>query len=156
MAGIKTAYIGIGSNLGDRIENCNKAAALMGEYGIAVEARSSMLETKPWGAANQPDFINMCVKVSTILTPHRLLETLIEIEQRIGRVKTYTWGPRTIDLDILLYEYDIIDEVNLRIPHEQLHKREFALKTLNEIAPDVFHPVLQLTIKTLLERLNHE
>jgi 2-amino-4-hydroxy-6-hydroxymethyldihydropteridine diphosphokinase len=149
--GFKTAYIGIGSNLGDRAGNCRKAVILLGEYGIKAESSSSMIESIPWGIQDQPDFINMCVKISTSLDPDRLLDALIEIEQRLGRVKTYVWGPRIIDLDILLYENDIIIDDKLRIPHEQLHRREFALRTLNEIAPDVIHPELHITIKKLLE-----
>lgn len=151
--GLKTAYIGIGSNLGSRIENCKKAVALMGEYGINIEASSSMIETSPWAVKDQPDFINMCVKVNTNLSPHKLLETLLEIEQKVGRTKTYRWGPRIIDLDILLYGNDIIIDDTLRIPHAQLHRREFVLRTLNEIAGDVLHPEFHLTIKTLFEEI---
>jgi 2-amino-4-hydroxy-6-hydroxymethyldihydropteridine diphosphokinase len=149
----QTAYIGIGSNLGDRKENCNQAIKLMAQYDIIVKDASTMIDTPAWGLERQPNFINLCVKVLTRLTPHKLLAALQEIEDRLGRVKNERWGPRIIDLDILLYGDIVLIENDLRIPHALLHRRDFALRTIDEIAPDAWHPALNRSIKTLLTQV---
>jgi 2-amino-4-hydroxy-6-hydroxymethyldihydropteridine diphosphokinase len=143
-------YIGIGSNTGNKEENCLNAINLLSARGIPVRRRSSLYETEPWGVKDQPSFVNATVEAETDLTPQELIVALKSIEKEMGRQETYRWGPRAIDLDILLYNDLVIDEPDLTIPHPYLHQREFVLKPLSEIAPDKIHPVLKKTIRTLL------
>ena len=142
-------YISIGSNLGNRQKNCLKAIEILKESGQKVGRQSSMHETKPWGIEEQPEFINMAVELETELQPIELLDLLKNIEIEMGREKTVKWGPRLIDLDILLYDNKIIDEDSLKIPHPLMHERLFVLEPLSEIAGEVIHPVLQKKIKDL-------
>ena len=146
-------YIGIGSNLGNREENCQKAIALLIEKNIKITKRSSLYETEPWGAKEQPGFINMAVEIETNLEPGVLLKTIKEIESSMGRRKGMRWGPRVIDLDILLYDEHVIKTHELEIPHPGIKDREFVLKPLSEIAPDKIHPIFKKSIKTLLIEL---
>lgn len=143
-------YIGIGSNLGKKEENCLKAIKLLSEKGMAVKKQSSIYETEPWGVKDQPKFINMAVEVEAELKPLEILEILKTVEREVGRQDSYRWGPRIIDLDILLYNDLVINTDDLRIPHPLMHQREFVLRPLSEIAPDKVHPVLKKTIKELL------
>ncbi|WP_207105955.1 2-amino-4-hydroxy-6-hydroxymethyldihydropteridine diphosphokinase [Dissulfurispira thermophila] len=148
-------YIGIGSNMGDRQANCMRAIDKLKDKGFTIKKMSSMYETKPWGLEEQPDFINMVVEAETVLLPEELLSTLKEVEEELGRQKTVKWGPRIIDLDILFYDDDIIDMQHLHIPHLLLHKRDFVLLPMVEIAPDKVHPVLKKNIRQLKEELNN-
>ena len=143
-------YIGIGSNLGNREENCQKAIALLIEKNIKITKRSSLYETEPWGVKEQPRFINMALEIETNLEPGILLKTIKEIENSMGRLEGMRWGPRIIDLDILLYDDLILKTHDLEIPHPGIKDREFVLKPLSEIAPDKIHPILKKSIKTLL------
>ncbi len=118
-----------------------------------VTKQSSMYETEPWGVIDQPEFVNMAVEIETGLAPIELLERLRKIERDMGRKKTLRWGPRIIDIDMLLYDDIIIDADGLRIPHPFMHKREFVLKPLSEIAKDVMHPVLKKRIGNLLKKI---
>lgn len=144
-------YIGIGSNLGDREENCRNAIKLLIESGIKVLQMSSKIETEPWGVTDQPRFINMAIVAETDHPPLELLRLLKNIESDAGRRHTIRWGPRVIDLDILLYDDEIIKTPELEIPHPRMCDREFVLKPLAEICPDVVHPVYKKSIKELLE-----
>jgi len=145
------AFIGIGSNLGDKKENCRKAVEFIMREGIRVINRSSMIETEPWGIKEQPSFINMAIQVETDLTPEELLRTLKAIERRMGRGNGVRWGPRVIDLDILLYNGLTIRGPELEIPHKGTYNREHVLRPLSEIASDLLHPVLKRPIKEILE-----
>ena len=147
------AFIGIGSNLGNRHENCLHALELLEKRGVTVKKKSSLYETEPWGVKDQPRFINMAVQIETTLEPKELLWLLKGIEKEIGRQDSFHWGPRLIDLDILLFNDLVLNEENLKIPHPYLHEREFVLRPLNEIAPDVIHPQFRVSIDELTKRL---
>ncbi len=149
-----TAYIGIGANLGNREENCELAIKFLIKNGITVTKRSSMLETEPWGVKEQPNFINMALEIKTSLKPDELLHFLKNIEIEVGRLPTAHWGPRVIDLDILLYDDIILKTSELEIPHPGISEREFVLKPLAEIASDKMHPVLKKSIRDLLQGLS--
>jgi dihydroneopterin aldolase / 2-amino-4-hydroxy-6-hydroxymethyldihydropteridine diphosphokinase len=150
---MSVAYIGIGSNLGDRELNCKQAIGLLRQKGITLRKESSLYETKPWGVTDQPLFLNMAIEIETDLKPLELLRTLKDTEKKMGREETFLWGPRIIDLDILLYDNNIVDEKGLRIPHPHMQDREFVLRPLCEIAGNVIHPSLLLSIEELLQRL---
>jgi len=150
------AFISIGSNLGDRSANCTRARRLLEAAGIRVVACSRQYRTEPWGFTDQPWFLNMAVKVESQLRPRELLEELKHIEREMGREKGRRWGPRVIDLDILLYGSEVVDEPDLHIPHPLMHEREFALRPLCEISPDAMHPLLKKTVKALLQDLRRE
>ena len=147
------AFIGIGSNLGEREANCDNAIHLLIDSGISVLKRSAMTETKPWGVTDQPEFLNMVIEIETSLKPDELLTLLKKTERAAGRADTVRWGPRVIDLDILLYDDLVIRTPELKIPHPLISEREFVLRPLAEIAPDTIHPVLKKSIKTLLKEL---
>ncbi len=147
------AYIGIGSNLGNREKNCDNAINAFVKKGIKIVKTSSCYETEPWEKKEQPKFINMAVEAETGLNPEELLKNLKEIEKELGRYKTERWGPRIIDLDILFYDDLVIKTAEFQIPHAGIEKREFVLEPLSEIAPDKLHPVLKKSIKQLLSEL---
>jgi 2-amino-4-hydroxy-6-hydroxymethyldihydropteridine diphosphokinase len=150
---MSVSYIGIGSNLGNRQENCFRAVEILEKRGIKVQKRSSLYETEPWGVKDQPRFINMVVQIETTLEPDDLLRVLKDIEKEIGRQDSFRWGPRMIDLDILLFNALVLNEENLQIPHPSLHEREFVLRPLSEIAPDVMHPVFHMSIDKLTQNI---
>jgi 2-amino-4-hydroxy-6-hydroxymethyldihydropteridine diphosphokinase len=131
---VPLARIGIGSNLGDAAANVLRAFDELAAFGTVV-ARSSLYATEPWGMREQPEFVNAAALLETALGPRDLLAALKKIEQRIGRVETARWGPRLIDLDILAYDDLELDEPGLRVPHERLAERAFALAPLAEIDP---------------------
>ena len=117
------AYIGIGSNLGNREDNCEKAISLLSENGLNIIKKSSMIETEPWGVLDQPAFINMAVSVNTILSPEKLLALCKKIETDVGRTETIMWGPRIIDLDILFYDDLVMEKLRPVYPPPS-HKRQ--------------------------------
>lgn len=152
--GWHTAYIALGSNLGDKEANLRLGVeGLRSTRGCRVEAVSDFLVTEPYGGVEQDDFLNGAMKIRTLLTPHELLERLHEIEQEAKRERVVRWGPRTLDLDILLYDDLILDEEELHIPHIEMYKRDFVLKPLCQIAPYVRHPVYNRTAAELLAAL---
>ena len=149
-----TAYIGIGSNIGDRQANCRRALQMMEGGGLVITRSSGKRETKPWGPVKQPRFINMAVAVETGLGPQALLELLKGIERRMGRNEAdERFGPRIIDLDILIYGTEAISFHGLNIPHPRMQEREFVLGPLAEVAPDLQHPTLGLTVREMLQKL---
>jgi len=133
---VTTAYVGLGSNLGDREALLRRAAELIGTARL-----SSIRETEPWGFEDQPRFLNAVAELDTGLTARRLLDRLLEVERLLGRERTGPrFGPRTIDLDLLLFGEETIDEPGLVVPHPRLHERRFVLEPLAELAPDVRIP----------------
>jgi 2-amino-4-hydroxy-6-hydroxymethyldihydropteridine diphosphokinase len=137
------AYVGLGANLGDREATIRRAVALLDELtGLDVVGVSTLRETEPWGPVEQPGYLNGAVAVETELGPRELLDALLAIERRLGRVRAdeERWGPRTIDLDLLLYGDLVLDEPGLEIPHPRLHERRFALEPLAELASDAVVP----------------
>ena len=128
------AYVGLGANLGAREETLRHAVERLGEAeGVDVLAVSSLRETEPVGVVDQPPFLNGAVQLETSLPPRELLDLLLAIERSLGRVRGARWGPRLVDLDLLLYGSEIVDEPGLRIPHPRLHERRFALEPLAEL-----------------------
>ena len=148
------AYIGVGSNLGEPAQNIEKAKSLLvAKSGIKLLQTSSLYETEPWGVKEQPRFVNAVWHIETTLTPSQLFMTLKEIENSLGRKKVLRYGPRVIDLDILLYDELIYQDVNLTIPHPKIPERSFVIFPLCEIAPDIIHPLYNVTIAALKSNL---
>ena len=135
------AYVGLGANLGDRQEFIDRAVALLAATdGVQVLAVSELLETDPVGVVDQPRFLNGAAVVETTLSARELLEALLGIERTLGRVRGERWGPRTIDLDLLLYGDTVVDEPGLEVPHPRLHERRFALEPLSDLDPELEIP----------------
>ncbi|MFH1361390.1 MAG: 2-amino-4-hydroxy-6-hydroxymethyldihydropteridine diphosphokinase, partial [bacterium] len=150
--GLTTVYLGIGSNVGDREEYIEQAVFLFDKSpDIEVVRRSANYETEPEGNTEQPAFINAVLVLKTKLDPHALLDLCHEVEATLGRERDVEWGPRTCDIDILLYGDKIISDENLQIPHALLHERLFVLKPLREVAPHVIHPIIEKSISALYE-----
>jgi len=151
------AYLGIGSNLGDPIENCRKALREIASLkNVQVLRRSSLYRTEPVGDRLQDWFVNGVVEVRTTFTAPQLLKALQWVEQALGRDRRERWGPRSIDIDILLYGQEIIKTESLVVPHPELHKRRFVLVPINEIAPYVIHALYGISMKGLLDRLEDD
>ena len=144
-----TAYVALGSNLGDKEANLRKALELLEERGVEIVKTSTFISTEPYGVTDQPQFLNGVCEVRTSLEPLELLHTLLDIEQEMGRVRLRHWGERNIDLDLLLYEDVVIDTPELKLPHPDMQNRDFVLLPLAEIAPELVHPILQKSIEEL-------
>jgi 2-amino-4-hydroxy-6-hydroxymethyldihydropteridine diphosphokinase len=151
-----TAYLLTGSNLGQREEFLQKALEQISLRAGRCSGVSSLYETAPWGKTDQPSFLNQAIELETSLSPQELLNVLLEIELELGRTRQEKYGPRTIDIDILLYGNEVIQEPQLQIPHPQLGNRRFALLPLLELAPELAHPVTGISIKALLDQCPDE
>lgn len=158
-----TAFIGLGSNLAQPAQQVERAIQLLGELpDTRLTARSSLYRSAPVGYADQPDFINAVAQLDTALSPRALLDALLQLEQRFGRTREFRNAPRTLDLDVLLYDDLIHHEHGLTVPHPQMHLRAFVLQPLLEIAPDCVIPgigraetALAVCAGQRLERLHH-
>lgn len=149
------AVIALGSNMGDRQGYLDGAVEKLDAVkGCRVRKVSGFLETPPYGVTDQADFLNGCLELETLLYPHELLDELHRIEKEAGRERILRWGPRTLDLDIIFYDDLILQDSDLCIPHVEMHKREFVLKPLSEIAPYRRHPVTGKTVQEMLEAVN--
>ncbi len=147
---MKTVYIALGTNLGNRLANLREAIDFFSPE-LRVTRESTIYETPPWGYIEQPAFLNMVIEAETKLAPRALLSYLKDKEKNLGRVKNFRNGPRLIDLDILFYDNLILDEKKLTIPHPRLHERAFVLVPLAEIAPEFMHPLFGEKINVLLQ-----
>jgi 2-amino-4-hydroxy-6-hydroxymethyldihydropteridine diphosphokinase len=150
MAEDKLIYLSLGSNLGDRAANLERAIEALSEIGARVLLRSSIYETEPVDFLAQPWFLNCVVEAETSLAPRQLLEELQAIERKLGSRKLVPRGPRIIDLDILFYGAAVTHEAGMEIPHPRLAERKFVLAPLAELAPEFRHPVLRKTAAELL------
>jgi len=143
-------YLALGTNLGKRKENLKTALAEITQFA-KIEKESTIYETEPVGYKDQGMFLNMVIEISTELSAREFILKLQEIENKMGRVREIQNGPRTIDLDILLYNQEKISQKNLEIPHPRMHERIFVLQPLNEIAENIIHPTLNQTINQIYE-----
>ncbi len=146
-------YLALGTNLGKRTLNLRRAISAL-PPAVTVLAESLVYETLPWGVTDQPPFLNMALKGETHLAPLELLERLRQLEGELGRVPTVRYGPRLIDIDILLYDDYILNTPELTLPHPRLHERAFVLVPLNDLAPALVHPVLGKSVRTLLAEVD--
>lgn len=151
---MNSLFLILGGNLGNRQDNVNEALKhIQNELGAIIKV-SQYYQTAAWGNTNQPDFLNLACLVETKINATQCLETLMDIEQRLGRVRGKRWGARLIDIDILYFNHDIISTAQLKVPHPEMEHRKFVLVPLCEIAPDFVHPRLHISNSALLERLN--
>ena len=145
------AYLGTGSNLGERSANLERAIELIGQQVGRVLKVSSVYQTEAWGITDQPEFLNQALLVETILQPEQVLDAILSIERQMGRIRDRKWAERLIDIDLLFYDDQILVRPRLIVPHPFIAARNFVLAPLCEIAPEFRHPVLGLTIKSLLQ-----
>jgi 2-amino-4-hydroxy-6-hydroxymethyldihydropteridine diphosphokinase len=148
----KLVYLSLGSNIGDRSANLQAAIDKLSSWG-KVMAVSSFYETEPVEVAGQPWFLNCAVILDTEKMPKQLMASILDLEQQMGRRRTQQKGPRTIDVDILLFGNSIVDTASLTIPHPAMHQRRFVLEPMAEIAPDLRHPVFKRTMRELRDSL---
>ncbi|SHF29047.1 2-amino-4-hydroxy-6-hydroxymethyldihydropteridine diphosphokinase [Caloramator proteoclasticus] len=148
-------FIAFGSNIGDRYETIKRAFELIEENEMKIIKKSSIYETEPYGYKQQPPFINGVILVETELSCRDVLQRLLKIEKQLGRERIIRWGPRTIDLDIIFYNNEVYNEEDLKVPHPDMHNREFVLKPLCDIEPDFVHPLLNKSVKEMYMMLKN-
>ena len=147
-------YLGLGSNLGNKQNNINETIKRLFQLkNVEIVRTSSIITTEPYGKIDQPDFLNCVIELDTDLLPKELLKKCLDIENQLGRIRVEKWGPRTIDIDLLFYGNKIMDTKLLVLPHPELHKRKFVLISLNELCPDLIHPILKKKIKDIFLEL---
>lgn len=152
-----TAYLGLGSNKGERISFIETAIAEIAEIEKTKLIRtSSVYETEPWGIKGQDDYLNSVSEIQTDLSATELLKALKEIESRIGRTVTAKWSEREIDIDLLFYGNDVLNDETIHVPHAEIENRKFVLIPMNELAPDMIHPVLNKSISVLLHETSDD
>ncbi len=147
---MNTAYLLTGGNIGDRLAYLHKAKQEIGKRCGNVLRESSVYETAAWGKEDQQAFFNQVLKIETELSPQQLLATILQIEEDLGRKREMKYGPRTIDIDILFFNNEIIDQEGLKIPHPEIQNRRFVIVPLSEIAADQLHPVFNKTVDQIL------
>jgi 2-amino-4-hydroxy-6-hydroxymethyldihydropteridine diphosphokinase len=143
-------FLLIGGNMGDRLQNLHQAITLLSATCGPVIQQSAVYETAAWGKTDQAAFLNQALLLTTELSPQELITTVLSVEEQMGRHRTERFGPRVIDIDIMFYNEDIINEPHLTVPHPQMQNRRFALIPLKELAPLFVHPVLKKTLEELL------
>ena len=146
--------ISMGSNLGNRLSSLRKAILLLKKEGFNIIKTSDVFETPPFGVTNQPRFLNACLLIDTETNPADLLKKLKKIENEVGRIQRFRWGPREIDLDIIFYDEKVIDGPSLKVPHPHMHERPFVLIPLKQISPQWVHPILKKTVEQMAEDLH--
>jgi 2-amino-4-hydroxy-6-hydroxymethyldihydropteridine diphosphokinase len=153
MSSTGRVFLGLGSNLGDKKANLEKAISELGRAGVKTARKSSFYNTRGIGPVNQPNFLNACIEVSTKLSPEKLLKLVKRIEKDCGRITIERWGPRILDIDILLYDALEFDSPELTIPHPFLNSRDFVLVPLRELDPNLLYPGRDVTVSQLLDEL---
>jgi len=146
-------FLLLGGNIGDRLLYLQTAVDQLEQKVGKLIKKSSVYETQAWGKTTEPDYLNQVILLETNLAPRDVLKAILEIELALGRKREEKWGSRTMDIDILFYDNDIINEAGLVIPHSELHKRRFTLEPLSEIAPEFVHPLLNKSISQLKNNL---
>lgn len=146
-------YIALGSNLGEKEKNLKEALQRLEQKGVEILRISDFIQTEPYGVTDQPAFLNAVAEIRTDRSPLELLHTLLQVEEDMGRKRLRHWGERNIDLDLLLYDEEIIDLPELKVPHPDMQNRDFVLGPLAQIAPEAMHPVLQKTAEELWNKL---
>ncbi len=150
-----TGFLGLGTNLGDRKKNLAQALTILNHRpDLTVFRTSGIYETDPWGLADQPKFLNMVAEITTTIPPGELLKLIKKLEQALGRKTGPRFGPRLIDIDILLLDCQVVDRPELKVPHVRLHERAFVLVPLAELAPELIHPVFGITISALCKNVD--
>ena len=153
---MNTAYLLTGGNLGERVHNLATARELVAAQTGNIIAASSLYETAAWGNTDQPAFLNQAIMIETPLNARQLIRRILKIEKKMGRVREEKYGPRLIDIDILLFNNEKHNYQFLKLPHPEMQNRRFALLPLAEIAPEIIHPVLKKTITELLQECKDE